>query len=135
VCVDNGFKPYALDLLGYGYSDKPNPKDYPVNGVYNFEHWGDQVSAFVETVVQEPAILVCNSVGGVVGLQSAVTSPELIKGIVLIDISLRMLHTTKQPVLMVPFTTALQTFLRETGAGKYFFKQIATPKAVSSSRK
>ena len=37
---------YALDLLGYGYSDKPDPRDPRwggVNQLYNFEVWADQV--------------------------------------------------------------------------------------------
>lgn len=35
--------------------------------------------------------------------------PDLIKGVVLIDISLRMLHTKKQNPLQRPFTSLIQT--------------------------
>lgn len=104
--------------------DKPNPKAFRVNELYNFENWGDQTCRFIEEVVKEPSILVCNSVGGVVGLQAASQRPDLIKGIVLIDISLRMLHSKKQPPALRPLTSLLQTTLRETELGKYFFKQV-----------
>lgn len=39
-------------------------RQYEVNELYNFETWGRQLSAFIEEVVQEPAFLICNSVGG-----------------------------------------------------------------------
>jgi hypothetical protein len=37
---------YAIDLLGYGYSDKPDPLSKPRNSVYNFENWSRQLAAF-----------------------------------------------------------------------------------------
>lgn len=30
---------YSIDLLGYGYSDKPSPRGQPPNTIYNFENW------------------------------------------------------------------------------------------------
>ena len=38
-----GHRVYAIDLLGYGYSDKPDPTLHPVNSIYNFEVWGEQL--------------------------------------------------------------------------------------------
>jgi len=72
--------------------DKPSPKAFKVNELYNFDTWSDQVISFIETKIKEPAYVVCNSVGGVAGLTAAVKRPDLIKGIVLINISLRLLH-------------------------------------------
>jgi pimeloyl-ACP methyl ester carboxylesterase len=132
VLAEAGYDTYAIDLLGYGYSDKPNPKEYAVNEVYNFNTWADQTRDFINEVVGEPCVLVCNSVGGVVGLNTAVKYPETVKGLLLIDISLRMLHTRKQSAFQVPLTTALQTVLRETALGKAFFDQVATPKALKN---
>jgi hypothetical protein len=38
-------------LLGYGWSDKPSPKEAgPPNTLYNFENWADQLEDFVEQV-------------------------------------------------------------------------------------
>lgn len=127
---NNGYNSFAMDLLGYGYSDKPNPRDYPVNSIYNFENWADQTVEFVRDVVKSPTYLVCNSVGGVVGLQAALQAPDLIKGVILINISMRMLHVTKQPPLARPFISAFQTFLRETPVGELFFSQVAQKEAL-----
>ena len=127
VWAANGHDAYALDLLGYGYSDKPNPKEYDVNALYNFENWAFQTTAFVDQTVREPCVLVSNSVGGVAALEAARTRPDLIKGVVLIDISLRLLHVKKQNPLTRPLVSVLQTVLRETPVGKAFFKSVATP--------
>jgi len=128
----NGYDTYAIDLLGYGYSDKPNPKQYEVNEVYNFENWAALIVQFIEKEVKRPCVLVCNSVGGLVGLQAAVDRQDLVQGLVLIDISLRMLHKKKQSVFIAPFVSAIQYVLPETQLGSYFFKQVSTPTGVKN---
>lgn len=124
VLSENGHDAYALDLLGYGYSDKPNPKLYRTNEFYNFDTWSEQTAQFVEQTVSKPSVLVCNSVGGLVGLQAAITRPDLIKGVVLINMSLRMLHVKKQKLYLRPIISGLQTLLRETRLGSVFFNQV-----------
>ena len=120
-----GHSAYAVDLMGYGYSDKPSPKDFGVNELYNFENWAGQTCQFVDKVVKEPCVLVSNSVGGLVALQAAVERPDIIKGVILIDISLRLLHETKQSALQKPFVKLVQDFLREGPLGGIFFSQVA----------
>jgi pimeloyl-ACP methyl ester carboxylesterase len=58
------FRTYAIDLLGYGFSDKPNPRLAEPNSIYNFENWGDQLTDFIEEVIGEPTYISTNSVGG-----------------------------------------------------------------------
>lgn len=87
-----GFRVFSIDLLGYGYSDKPDPRELPRNALYNFETWGRQVVDFLDQVVQGPASLVCNSVGGLAGLDAAIRAPGKVPLVMLLDISLRMLH-------------------------------------------
>jgi pimeloyl-ACP methyl ester carboxylesterase len=130
--LEGGHRTYAIDLLGYGYSDKPDPRLKPVNSIYNFENWADQTVDFIRNVVKEPVYLVSNSVGGCVALQAAVTHPELVKGVVLIDISLRMLHVKKQNVFIRPFVKVIQNTLRETPLGEIFFKQVAEKQALKN---
>ncbi|GAA0140616.1 hypothetical protein Leryth_007917 [Lithospermum erythrorhizon] len=123
---------FAIDLIGYGYSDKPNPRKLGVDSFYTFETWGSQINDFCRDVVKDEAFFICNSIGGVVGLQAAVLEPQLCKGILLLNISLRMLHITKQPWLARPFIKGFQELLRNTALGKFFFKSVATPEAVKN---
>ncbi len=55
--LDPTVRVYAIDLLGYGFSDKPNPKAWQqqpgeegVPGFFSFENFGRQLAAFVEQV-------------------------------------------------------------------------------------
>ncbi|CAL8162320.1 unnamed protein product [Prunus armeniaca] len=121
---------YSIDLIGYGYSDKPNPRQFGESYFYTFETWGTQLNDFCIDVVKDEAFFICNSIGGLVGLQAAVMEPQLCKGIILLNISLRMLHIKKQPWYGRPLIRSFQNLLRNTDVGKYFFKTVATPESV-----
>mmetsp|Transcript_49121 Transcript_49121/g.111401 ORF Transcript_49121/g.111401 Transcript_49121/m.111401 type:complete len:364 (+) Transcript_49121:40-1131(+) len=69
---------YALDLTGFGLSDKPLIE-------YNAELWRDQVGAFLEQVVKEPAVVAGNSLGGFTALYAASSFPKLTAGCVLLN--------------------------------------------------
>eukprot|EP00268_Persea_americana_P034426 TRINITY_DN3403_c1_g1_i3.p1 TRINITY_DN3403_c1_g1~~TRINITY_DN3403_c1_g1_i3.p1 ORF type:complete len:427 (-),score=81.19 TRINITY_DN3403_c1_g1_i3:749-1915(-) len=125
-------KVYSIDLIGYGYSDKPNPRDFGTNSFYTFETWGTQLNDFCVDVVKSEAFFICNSIGGLVGLQAAIMQPEICKGIILLNISLRMLHIKKQPWYGRPIIKSFQNLLRNTAVGKFFYKAVATPKSVRS---
>ncbi|GAQ80233.1 alpha/beta-hydrolases superfamily protein [Klebsormidium nitens] len=123
---------FAIDLLGYGYSDKPNPRDFPEGTLYTFETWAQQLLDFCDQFAGGPVFMICNSVGGLAGLQAAIDRPEMVRGLVLLNISLRMLHITKQEWWKKPFVKAVQTVLRGTNLGQSFFKSLASKKAVKS---
>jgi pimeloyl-ACP methyl ester carboxylesterase len=70
-----GWRVFSLDLLGFGASDQPTiPMDNRL--------WGRQVNAFIEQVVQRPAVLLGNSLGALTALTAAVLQPELIRAVV-----------------------------------------------------
>ncbi|KAK4420102.1 putative aminoacrylate hydrolase RutD [Sesamum alatum] len=121
---------YAIDLIGYGYSDKPNPRELQVKSFYTFETWASQLNDFCMEIVRDEAFFVCNSIGGLVGLQAAVMDPAICKGIILLNISLRMLHIKKQPWYGRPLIKSFQSLLRNTALGKFFFRTVATPESV-----
>ncbi|KAG8369553.1 hypothetical protein BUALT_Bualt14G0025400 [Buddleja alternifolia] len=121
---------YAIDLIGYGYSDKPNPENLQLKSFYTFETWASQLNDFCTEIVKDDAFFVCNSIGGLVGLQAAVMVPLICKGIILLNISLRMLHIKKQPWYARPLIKSFQTLLRNTALGKFFFRIVATPDSV-----
>uniref|UniRef100_A0A0D9X0P8 AB hydrolase-1 domain-containing protein n=1 Tax=Leersia perrieri TaxID=77586 RepID=A0A0D9X0P8_9ORYZ len=122
---------YAIDLIGYGYSDKPNPRELG-ESFYTFETWGEQLNTFCTEVVKSEAFFICNSIGGLVGLQAAVMDPQKCEGIFLLNISLRMLHISKQPWFGKPFIKSFQSLLRNTVIGRLFFNAVATPGSVKN---
>ena len=128
----NKHRVYALDLLGYGFSSKPDPRNHPVNSIYNFDVWSEQILDFVNEIsaTHEKVFITCNSVGGIAGLQAAIKSPTKVASVQVMNISLRMLHIEKQAGLVKPFVALLQKTLRTTWLGQYFFSQVATEQGV-----
>ncbi|MBD2455459.1 alpha/beta fold hydrolase [Nostoc sp. FACHB-87] len=121
---------YAIDLLGFGASAKPQPGE---TIAYTLEMWGQQVADFCREVVGEPAFLVGNSIGCIVAMQAAVSSPDIALGVALINCSLRLLHDRKRATL--PWTRRvgapiLQRVLSIKPIGQFFFNQVAKPKTV-----
>jgi pimeloyl-ACP methyl ester carboxylesterase len=118
---------YALDLIGFGASAKPR------NVAYTFETWGEQVKAFVREVVGQPTLLVGNSIGAIVALQSAALAPEAVRGVALLNCSLRLLHVRKRstiPWIRRASAPLLQKLLALPGVGTFFFDQVRKPGTV-----
>jgi pimeloyl-ACP methyl ester carboxylesterase len=121
---------YAIDLIGFGSSDKPTPS---AEIEYTFETWGELVVDFCREIIGSPTILVGNSIGCIVALQAAVTNPESVCGVALLNCSLRLLHDRKRA--QMPFyrrwgTPVLQSILTIPAIGKFFFQQLAQRKVV-----
>ncbi|KAK4404109.1 hypothetical protein Sango_0779500 [Sesamum angolense] len=129
---------YAIDLIGYGYSDKPNPRELQVKTFYTFETWASQLNDFCMEIVRDEAFFICNSIGDGLALPNNATcrppgssyGSAICKGIILFNISLRMLHIKKQPWYGRPLIKSFQILLRNTALGKFFFRTVATPESV-----
>lgn len=121
---------YAIDLIGFGASAKPIPG---AEIEYTFETWAEQVIDFCREIIASPTILVGNSIGCIVALQAAVTNPESVCGVALLNCSLRLLHDRKRA--QMPFyrrwgTPVLQSILTVPAIGKFFFQQLAQRQVV-----
>mgnify|MGYP005841366887 CR=1 FL=1 len=121
---------YALDLIGFGNSAKPQP-GIKIN--YTFETWAKLVTDFCEQVIGTPAFLVGNSIGSIVAMESAIASPDLVLGVAALNCSLRLLHERKRD--QIPWyrsygASFVQQLLGNPTIGKLFFQQIARPKTV-----
>ncbi len=78
VLAEAGYRVFAIDLLGFGGSDKP-PLDYTL------ELWQQQLRDFWDTHIQEPTIWVGNSIGALLSLMVVANHPETTAGGVLIN--------------------------------------------------
>nr|WP_235620782.1 alpha/beta fold hydrolase [Halothece sp. PCC 7418] len=72
------FPVYAIDLLGFGRSSKPD-------WVYSGTLWEEQLSAFIQDVIGQPVVLAGNSLGGYAALCVGGNHPELVQGVVLLN--------------------------------------------------
>ncbi len=108
---------YALDLLGFGGSEKAN-----IN--YLASLWAEQVYDFWRTFVNVPVILVGNSLGSVVSIIAAARYPQMVCATVMVNLpdssviesppwlkySLALIKSSLFPVLWVSkaiFTSSL----------------------------
>lgn len=76
---------YALDLLGFGASRK-------VRTNYTIDLWVEQLHDWWKTIIQQPVILIGNSIGSLVCMSAAAKYPDMAKGLVMLslpDVSLR----------------------------------------------
>ncbi|GAC1461583.1 MAG: alpha/beta fold hydrolase [Chamaesiphon sp.] len=70
---------YALDMLGFGASRKAQVD-------YKIDLWVEQVYDFWRTFIQQPLVLVGNSIGSLVCLAAAAAHPQMVKGIAMIGL-------------------------------------------------
>ncbi|MBE9078361.1 alpha/beta fold hydrolase [Romeria aff. gracilis LEGE 07310] len=126
-----GSRVYAIDLLGYGQSAKPTPGQ-PLS--YTFETWGQQIVDFIAEVVGEPTFLIANSIGCIVAMQAAVMAPTQVRGMAILNCSLRLLHDRKRHTLPWYRSTSaplIQRLLSYRPLGNFFFTRLAKPRTVS----
>ena len=73
------FRTYALDLLGFGYSDKP------ATAPYSAELYAQLISDFLREVVGRPTHIVASSLSAAFAVRVAADNPELIGSLVLVS--------------------------------------------------
>lgn len=71
-----GWCVYGLDLVGFGASSQPG------NLRLDNRLWARQVDAFLQEVVQKPAVLVGHSLGGLVALTCSVFFPKEVRAVI-----------------------------------------------------
>ncbi|NEQ33664.1 MAG: alpha/beta fold hydrolase [Leptolyngbya sp. SIO4C5] len=76
--LSRDFEVWAIDLLGFGRSTKPNIQ-------YSGSLWRDQLHDFVQQVIGRPAVLAGNSLGGYASLCTAAQRSQSVAGVVLLN--------------------------------------------------
>ncbi len=70
---------YAVDMIGFGFTDKPDPRDYSYTQQARNEH----IIAVIETLGLAPVSLIGNSMGGCTSMGVALERPDLVNKLVL----------------------------------------------------
>ncbi|MEB3295677.1 MAG: alpha/beta fold hydrolase [Synechococcales bacterium] len=113
-----GYRVYALDLLGFGGSDKP---DRP----YKMELWQELVEAFWQDNIGQPTVIVGNSIGGLLTLMLLAKAPGIAKGGILLNPAGGLNHRPEE--LNLPLRFVLGNFAKVVqlpGIGTWLFNRI-----------
>ncbi|MGQ4648674.1 alpha/beta fold hydrolase [Lyngbya aestuarii] len=116
--ADAGYRVFALDLLGFGGSDKP-PLDYTL------DLWQQQLKDFWESQIGESTVFVGNSIGGLLSLMVVTDYPEIAAGGVLINSAGGLNHRPDE--LNLPLRLVMGTFSKLVSSrtiGPFLFDRI-----------
>jgi len=114
---------YALDLLGFGASQKATAN-------YNIKLWVQQVYDFWKFLIRQPAILVGNSIGSLVCLAAADTHPDMVQGIVMMSLPDPSLEQEAIPVFLQPVVAGIKNIVASPLLLKAVFNILRRPSVL-----
>ncbi|HEU0002156.1 MAG TPA: alpha/beta fold hydrolase [Ktedonobacteraceae bacterium] len=115
------FRVYALDLLGYGLSDRPAID-------YTAETYADLISDFLKEVIGKPAVVVARGETSAYVIADAYRRPQLFERLVLVAPSPVMLQET----VPGPLNAALKILLRAPIAGQFAYNLLTSRRAIQN---
>ncbi len=134
--LSNDYQVFALDLLGWGRSDKPKLQ-------YDDELYIQLIDDFIEDVVRERVVAVAAGLAGAYATQVAVDHPDVIRGVALAvpsgvniygdepDLKDAFVHRAlRTPILG---TSALNLYTSQTAIARYLKRDVfAAPDRVDA---
>ncbi|ASQ90026.1 alpha/beta hydrolase [Prosthecochloris sp. GSB1] len=118
--VGNDRPKFAMDLIGFGGSEKPNVR-------YCLELFAKQIESFLKHMALDRIIIVGHSMGGASGLFFAHTNPGAVEGLILANPSGLFGDT------MDPMAKAFFGLIASPVIGEFMFAAFANPIGVSQS--
>jgi pimeloyl-ACP methyl ester carboxylesterase len=114
----SGYKVFAIDLLGFGGSDKP-----PLN--YTVDIWVELLKDFWTGNIQEPAVFIGNSIGALLSLMVVAEHPEIVAGGALINCAGGLSHRPQElnPPLRIVMS-AFNKLVNHPVSGNFVFNRI-----------
>ncbi|MDF0552792.1 alpha/beta fold hydrolase [Kamptonema sp. UHCC 0994] len=114
---------YALDLLGFGASQKA-----PAN--YDVSIWVAQVYEFWQTFIRQPVVLVGNSIGSLICLAAAAAHPDMVAGIVMISLPDPSVRAEAVPLWLQPAIAAVENIFASPPVLRTLFYFVRRPSIV-----
>ena len=129
VLAEAGYQVYALDLLGFGASDKPAL-------AYTMDLWQSLVQDFWHGQIRRPAVFIGNSIGGLLALMLLANSPEIAQGGILLNPAGGLNHRPDElnPLLQLGLKTFAQ-LVNSQRLGPWLFNQVRQPSRIRQSLK
>jgi pimeloyl-ACP methyl ester carboxylesterase len=127
------FEVYAIDLLGFGRSQKPAWE-------YSGDLWRDQLHDFITENIQRPTVIAGNSLGGYSSLCVAAGYPQSVAGIILLNSAgpftdTNPLGSKKVNPVQKAITKNLQGILRQPWANQLLFNFVRRKSRIRSTLK
>lgn len=127
------FEVYAIDLLGFGRSQKPAWQ-------YSGELWRDQLHDFIDEIIQRPAAIAGNSLGGYASLCVAADYPQSVRDVILLNSAgpftdTNPLGSKKVNPIQKAISTNLQSILRQPWANRLLFNFVRQKSRIRSTLK
>lgn len=122
--ADGGYQVFALDLLGFGGSDKPILD-------YSLELWQELLVDFWEQHIHRPTVFVGNSIGALLCLTIVANHPEIAAGAVLINCAGGLNHRPDE--LNLPLRFVMRGFNKLVSSqllGGFLFNRIRQKKRL-----
>ncbi|NEQ29781.1 MAG: alpha/beta fold hydrolase [Leptolyngbya sp. SIO4C5] len=127
VLAEAGYRVYAVDLLGFGESDKPALD-------YTLDLWRSLLQDFCQTHVQQPAVFIGNSIGGLLTLMMLAQHPQIAKAGVLLNCAGGLNHRPEE--LLLPLRIVMGAFTKLVSSkvtGPFVFNRVRQKRRIRGS--
>ncbi|MBD2101279.1 alpha/beta fold hydrolase [Leptolyngbya sp. FACHB-261] len=114
---------YALDLLGFGASEKPVAP-------YTTSLWVEQIYEFWQTFIREPAVLVGNSIGSLACLAAAAAHPDMVQGVAMISLPDTSMREEAIPSMARPVVRTIEALFASPLLLQPLFYLVRHPRIV-----
>jgi len=114
---------YALDMLGFGASEKAPVK-------YNINLWVEQIYDFWRTFIRHPVVLVGNSTGSLVALTAAAVHPDMVQGLVMMSLPDPSLEEEAIPQFLRPVVATIKSLVASPPVLETLFRVVRRPSLV-----
>lgn len=127
VLAEAGYRVFALDLLGFGGSDKPALD-------YTLDLWQELVKDFWQAHIQEPTVFVGNSIGALLSLTLVADNPEIAAGGILINCAGGLNHRPDELQLPLRFVMGMFTKMVSSAVtGPFLFNRIRQKQRIRNT--
>ncbi|MGB3404208.1 MAG: alpha/beta fold hydrolase [Microcoleaceae cyanobacterium] len=118
ILAEAGYQVYAIDLLGFGGSDKPVMN-------YSLDLWQELLQDFCQEHLQQPAVFIGNSIGALLSLMMVANYPDLTVGGVLLNCAGGLNHRPEELNLPLRVVMGLfSQFVSSPVLGSFVFNQV-----------